>query len=201
LMRLCAPSRLMMMRRCRHEAILLLMLVACAPPPVDPGPTRFSPDSGTGSTNDGGGSNSIVQIRTVIDGDTVILSATASLKGPDGRNLSGETIRLLGVDAPEIARPPMRLNPDCWGDESHLAARNLMQGLSVTLEYSSNDYRDVYDRLLAYVVMRDGKVANEVLIESGAARSFDQFQHRYRSRYEQLEKNARDRNLGVWTCP
>ena len=188
------------MRDWSQSLFVVLLVAGCAPPPIDQANPLFRPDSGitNGTTDAGGGPR--VQVRTVIDGDTIILTATADAKAPDGRNLSGETVRLLGVDAPEIAHPPDRIDSDCWGDESRDKARNLMQGLSVTLEFGSNDYRDVYDRLLAYVVLPDGQVANEILIETGSARSYERFQHRYRSRYEQLEKNARDRNLGVWTC-
>ena len=179
----------------------LSCLLACAPPPVDqPNPT-FRPDSGISPSRIDAGASSRIQVRTVIDGDTVIMTATSDAKTPDGRNLSGETVRLLGVDAPEIARPPDRMESDCWGEESRTEARNLMQGVTVTLEFGSNDYRDGYGRLLAYIVLPDGSVANEVLIENGSARSYQRYQHRYRSRYEALEQQARSRNLGVWTCP
>jgi len=181
---------------------MIMVLGACAPPPIDQPPNQFRPDSGEVSTgSDSGGSTTRVQVRSVIDGDTVILSATADAKSPDGRNLQGETVRLLGVDAPEIARPPTQITSDCWGEESHQSARNLMQGLVVELGFSSNDYRDVYGRLLAYIILPNGRIANEILIENGDARSYQQFQHRYRSRYEALEKQARDSNLGVWACP
>ena len=75
-----------------------------------------------------------------------------------------------------------------------------MQGRTVTLAYGTNNYRDSYGRLLAYVVFSSGEIANETLIENGSARSYDRFSHRYRSRFEAAEKRARDRNLGVWTC-
>jgi len=189
------------MRGWGQSLFVVLLVTGCAPPPIDQPNPLFRPDSGVTNSGADAGSDPRVQVRTVLDGDTIILTATADAKAPDGRNLSGATVRLLGVDAPEIARPPQQPNSDCWGDESRDKARNLMQGLTVTLEFGSNDYRDVYGRLLAYVVLPDGEVANEVLIETGAARSYERFQHRYRSRYEQLERAARDRNLGVWTCP
>ena len=137
---------------------------------------------------------------TVIDGDTIILTATSDAKSPDGRNLSGETVRLLGVDAPEVARPPQTPTSDCYGDEARVDARDLMQGRTVTLSYGTSNYRDTYGRLLAYVIFSNGEIANETLIENGSARSYDRFSHRYRSRFEAAEKRARDQNLGVWTC-
>jgi len=169
---------------------------------------RFPPDTGNSSSGiDAGNGGARIQIQSVIDGDTIILSATADAKTPDGRNLSGETVRMLGVDAPEIAHSQNSTPAECWGDESHQAARNLMQGLTVELAYdcdpprcSRSDLRDSWGRLLAYIILPDGRVGNEVLIEKGDAFSFDSFNHRYRSRYEALEKKARDRNLGVWTC-
>jgi micrococcal nuclease len=190
------------MTRIENLMLCAALFFACAPPPINPPGGHFPPDSGDDPSRTDGGSTGgpRIQVQYVIDGDTVVLSATAGAKTPDGKKLSGETVRLLGVDAPEIARPPHQATADCWGDESHRAARNLMQGLTIELEFGANDVRDDFDRLLAYIIMPDGKVANEILIEDGDARSYQRFRHRYRSRYEALEEKARDRNLGVWTC-
>jgi len=176
--------------------------MACGPPPVEgPAPT-YTNDSGVTNMADAGSvaAQARVQVRQVIDGDTIILTATSDAKSPDGRNLSGETVRLLGVDAPEVARPPQTPTSDCYGDQARNDAKELMQGRTVTLAYGTNNYRDSYGRLLAYVVFSDGEIANETLIENGSARSYDRFSHRYRSRFEAAEKRARDKNLGVWTC-
>ena len=107
---------------------------------------------------------------------------------------------MLGVDAPEIAKNG---DPgDCWGDESHTAARNLMQGLRVKLDFGSSDLRDRFDRLLAYVELPDGRIANEVLIQEGNARSFGAFSHRELSRYDDLEDEAKAAGKGLWSgCP
>lgn len=176
-----------------------------------PAPNFFRPDSGStqtvwdgGSTGDAGDRPAPrVLARFVVDGDTIILSATADVLAPDGKPLSGETVRMLGLDAPEIAHPnatPPTTSPDCWGDEAHTEARDLMQGLNVTLDFASSDLRDQFGRLLAYVVLADGRVANEVLIRQGHAKHFGRYRHRDYDAYERLEQLARTEGLGVWTC-
>jgi endonuclease YncB( thermonuclease family) len=50
-------------------------------------------------------------------------------------------------------------------------------------------------------VTRNGEVHNENLILTGNARAFRAFYHRERDHYIQLESQARDQNLGLWTCP
>ena len=190
------------MRRTFFVLIASFSFVACGPPPVEGPAPNYSTDSGVTTPTDAGTTvaGPRVQVRQVIDGDTIILTATSDAKTPDGRNLSGETVRLLGVDAPEVARPPQTPTSDCYGDEARADARDLMQGRTVTLAYGTSNYRDTYGRLLAYVVFSNGEIANETLIENGSARSYDRFSHRYRSRFEAAEKRARDQNLGVWTC-
>lgn len=168
-------------------------------------------DAGNG---DAGTTGQTVLVALVYDGDTARLSAGASVMTPDSRPLSGESVRFLGVDAPEIAHPPAPA--DCWGDEAHARARDMLQGRTVTLEYDldpgctppiSNSQaeacglRDDFGRLLAYVHLSDGTVANETLIAEGHARSFRRFTHKYTARYNALEEQARNANLGLWTCP
>ncbi len=164
--------------------------------------TTTPTDSGT--TDDAGAADSgtgrVVLVSRVIDGDTVVLSADPGAMSPDGRPLNGETVRMLGVDAPEIEHPPNPAPADCWGDESHTAGRNLMQGLRVRLEFDAT-LRDMFDRLLAYVILPDGREANAVMIQRGDAKSFRAFRHRQRDHYDELERQAERSNLGLWTCP
>jgi endonuclease YncB( thermonuclease family) len=161
----------------------------------------FTRDSGviTSPMDSGVPPMAVIQVGRVLDGDTIILNANASVLTPDGRPMNDEHVRMLGVDAPEIAHPPTTTMPDCWGDESHAAARELMQGLRVELEFGS-PLRDMFGRLLAYVRLPDGRIANEVLIRQGDARSFS-FSHRDKRKYDDLEAQARRENRGVWTCP
>ena len=150
-----------------------------------------------------------ILVRTVLDGDTLIVSANATVRTPDGRAMDGERIRLIGVDAPEIAHPPA--DADCWGDEAHEFTRDTVGGRIVTLDWdpthcappgSVAGCRDDFDRLLAYVLVGD-TVLNEALLSAGSARVFRgaRFQHRDSARYSSLESEAKRADLGLWSCP
>jgi micrococcal nuclease len=163
----------------------------------------FGEDGGTrldsGPRPDAGMIPDMVLTRIVIDGDTLVISAGSNLMTPDDRPLDGETIRLLGVDTPEIAHDPEPA--ECYGPEAKVFTEMEIGGRTIELTYDiENGVRDDFGRLLAYV-SRNGQVHNERLIETGHARAFRQFDHRERSRYIALESEARDRNLGLWNCP
>jgi micrococcal nuclease len=141
----------------------------------------------------------MVLVSLVLDGDTIIVSAGSHLKTPDGAPLDGEKIRLIGVDTPEIEHPPEPA--ECWGPEAMTFTETEIGGRTVELTYdTANGTRDEFGRLLAYVA-RDGTVHNERLISTGNGRAFRQFPHRDRSKYIDLEEQARDQNLGLWACP
>ncbi|MCK6552485.1 thermonuclease family protein [Myxococcota bacterium] len=159
-------------------------------------------DAGTNVVPDAGSMPvTRILVDRVYDGDTVHLRASSSLTAPDGQPMNDQHVRLLGVDAPEIAHP--EANPptgaQCWGPEAAAAAQALLVGEVVTLEYDEgSDLRDRFGRLLAYVKLGDGRVANEVLIRDGHAESFRSFPHKNLSRYNGLEEEARDAQRGLW---
>jgi endonuclease YncB( thermonuclease family) len=183
----------------------LLALAACeGRMSVTPRTPRFRVDSGTdqnprpdsGSTQN----NAIVNVRAVFDGDTIELGASAGQMTPDGMPLNREHVRLLGIDAPEIEHPPMPA--DCWGDDAHSALRNQVQGLDVELEYAGSTLRDDFGRLLAYVTLTsNGELVNRWLVRQGHARALDRFSHPRRQEFDRAESDARNDNLGLWTCP
>lgn len=198
--------------------MLAASLAACdeGRSPVDAGffrPDSGAPDSGT-SGRDGGVAPGQIQVQAVFDGDTVRVAASSSLRTPDDKPMANETIRFLGIDAPEIAHPPAAA--DCWGDEAHAYLREQLQGRTVVLTYDIDQacpmpvpasrveachLRDTFGRLLAYVALPDGTVLNERLVRLGHARSFRAFPHKFTSLYNQLESQARAEHLGLWTCP
>jgi micrococcal nuclease len=150
-----------------------------------------------------------VLVRTVLDGDTVILGAGASVRTPDGRPLDGERVRLLGIDSPEVAHEGSPA--DCYGDEAATFTRDNIGNRIVTIEFDETHCRpprdtvgcrDEYGRLLAYVRIQD-KVWNEDLLRTGNARVFrgERFRHRDSDKYLALESEARRRRLGMWSCP
>lgn len=88
-------------------------------------------------------------VKRVIDGDTIELA-------------SGERIRYLMIDTPESTT-----EHECWGEESKLANRDLVEGRTIKLRYDLQ-CEDDYGRLLAYVEL-SGQEINRVMVERGHA--------------------------------
>jgi endonuclease YncB( thermonuclease family) len=126
------------------------------------------------------------QIRSVYDGDTLTL-------------VSGEKIRLLQIDTPELSPS------ECFGKEARLALiKMLSQPGKLTLKKDpSLDSVDRYGRLLRYVFKGNTNI-NLKMVEIGAATPYF-----YRSERGTYSKNllkaaqfAQKKNLGLWNkCP
>lgn len=108
-----------------------------------------------------GDDNSAAVIRA-IDGDTIEVSIGGAR----------ETVRLLGVDTPEITHaeaPDGRQGHDeCFGPEATEFTATRLAGRVVTLELDEVQ-RDRYGRLLAFVIV-DGVRFNDLLLDGGFAR-------------------------------
>ena len=92
-----------------------------------------------------------------IDGDTVIARLA------HGRT---ETVRILGVDTPEVVDP--RKPVQCFGHAASAYTASHVVGRRVTLELDAEP-RDKYGRLLAYVLV-DGHRFDDELLAGGYAR-------------------------------
>nr|WP_299334934.1 thermonuclease family protein [Haloplanus sp.] len=144
-----------------------------------------------------------VRVTHVVDGDTV------DVRFPNGGE---DTVRLLGVDTPEVRAendptefegvPDTTAGRDCLrrhGEEASAYAENMLAGRAVTLRFdTAAGRRGGYGRLLAYVVV-DGRSFNTALLERGHARLYDAT-FRERDRYASLETTARENRRGVWSC-
>jgi endonuclease YncB( thermonuclease family) len=122
-------------------------------------------------------------VTRVVDGDTI-----------DVRLTSGKTerVRLIGVDTPE--------NGACWSSQATAATRRLAQGKKVTLiGDGTQDTRDRYGRLLAYVWLPGGKDLGFQLVSGGHARVYV-YNRPFRrlSAYENGE--ALGKTKGLWKC-
>lgn len=136
-------------------------------------------------------------IREVVDGDSLRLD-------------NGDTIRLIGVDAPE-ASDNRKLREDIrktgmplsetelvhLGRAAAAFTREVAQGRRCWLEFE-REQRDQYGRTLAYVHLEDGKVLNELIIGQGYAKVYTNFTFRYKQRYILLQTEARLRRRGLW---
>jgi micrococcal nuclease len=125
-----------------------------------------------------------IRVKRVIDGDTIML-------------VNGERVCLVGVDTPEIHHPELPVQR--FGQEAAEFLRRMAQGKHCALEYEPPDYRDGYGRLLAYVFV-EGKMLNEELIRRRYAYAYTRFPPRHADRFNELEREARQRQYGLWNC-
>ncbi|MCL2567120.1 MAG: thermonuclease family protein [Alphaproteobacteria bacterium] len=96
------------------------------------------------------------QVIRVIDGDTIAVK----IKNKD------ETVRLIGIQAPEIFTDPVQ----DFGPAAKLEVEKLLKNKKVILEYNPKFKRDKYKRILADVYEADSNLwINGYLVEKGFA--------------------------------
>jgi len=135
-------------------------------------------------------------VTRVVDGDTIIVTAL------DGEG-DAIRVRLWGIDTPEKflpdrERPGAYLPPEPFAEEASARTRALCEGEVVHLITQAHRVYDRYDRLLAYVVLPDGTVVNEVLLAEGLARAEERWEHAHLRRYVALEREAQRQGAGMW---
>ena len=124
-----------------------------------------------------------VTVRHVVDGDTVILA--------DGRH-----VRLIGINAPELGRDGTPDQP--LARDAHLTLQRLIGRRQVRLAVGIDNY-DHYGRLLAHIVLEDGRTAQQHLLRRGLASVIAYPPNlRYLKRYRRAEAAARQAGLGIW---
>ena len=122
------------------------------------------------------------RVTRVIDGDTLVLD-------------NGETVRLIGVDAPETHHPEIPVQR--FGKEATEFLKRLAEGNECTLEYEPDNLRDAYGRLLAYVYVGN-RLANAEIIRRGYAYAYTRFPFGRQAEFVALEHEARERQYGLW---
>lgn len=132
------------------------------------------------------------RVTRVIDGDTLELAV------PDG-TFPVTRVRLWGIDTPELARQDTGRPAEPFADEAAAYVRSLCRGQKVTLSLEPHRLRGRYGRLLAFVVLPDGKILNEQLLTVGLARVDNRFSHRWMQRFEFVQEQARHEGVGLWT--
>jgi len=122
------------------------------------------------------------KVKAVVDGDTVILD-------------SGDTLRYIGINAPETKYPKM----DVYyvGKDSYEFNKNLVGGKTVRLVYDVTD-RDPTGRLLAYVYVGDTFVNAEIVKNGMAYSAAYPPNTKHQEEFNSLEREARDKKLGIW---
>lgn len=131
-----------------------------------------------------------VRVTAVLDGDTLRVEDLA------GHELG--RVRLLGIDAPEVAHPPAPA--ECYADQAtDLLAKLAPVGSTIQLVADTGQpNRDRYDRLLRYVDHADVDVAHELLAR-GAARRYAAAKDLAREEsYSAAVHDAQDADNGLW---
>jgi micrococcal nuclease len=117
------------------------------------------------------------KVTRIIDGDTF-------------ETETGEKVRLIGINAPEIS--------DIFGQEAKQYLSYLIENKTVYLQKDnySND-RDRYQRLLRYVIL-DGIDINKKMVSDGFAFAYLKYKFSQSIDYEQAQLDARETNKGIW---
>lgn len=136
-----------------------------------------------------GGADGRYPVVSVVDGDTVKVRMGGRV----------ETVRLIGIDAPETNAPGRPAQ--CFARESSAKAKELLAGKAVRLEFDESQGRhDRYDRLLAYVWV-DDVLYNEWMVRHGYAREFTyNMPYRYQAAFQAAEQEARTAGRGLWAA-
>lgn len=132
-----------------------------------------------------------VVVSRVIDGDTL------KIKIGD----TEDTVRLVGINTPESVDP--RKTVECFGREASDKMKELVEGREVLVvkDPTQND-RDKYQRLLAYVYLTDGTLLNQKMIEDGYAFEYTYIiPYEFQTEFMDAEREARERGLGLWNKP
>lgn len=125
-------------------------------------------------------------IKEFKDGDTIVVD----MGGVD------ESVRFIGVDTPETHKPDTPVQ--CYGPAASAYTKNRIGKGRVRLVADSlTTNRDRYDRLLRYVVLEDGTVLNQELVQKGYAFAYD-FPFANSQAYHDDQKAAQDKKIGLW---
>ncbi len=137
-----------------------------------------------------------IKVKRVIDGDTVQLE-------------NGQRVRLIGIDTPEmhesdkLYRDSQRTKQDITtiqklGRLAYEFTKNLLEGKRVSLEFDV-EKRDRYERLLAYVYLKDGTFVNAKIVEEGYASLMTIAPNvKYADLFLKLYRQARENRRGLW---
>jgi micrococcal nuclease len=116
-----------------------------------------------------------VELVKVVNGDTIQVKI----------NDKTESVRLIGIDAPEITEKAKEK-----GIEAKKYLEELLENKKIRLEADeTQDDRDVYNRLLRYVFLDNGILVNEKMIEVKMAEEYTFIApYKYQERFRNLEK-------------
>lgn len=129
------------------------------------------------------------KVNRVVDGDTLKIEMEGTI----------ETVRLIGINTPETV--DKRRTVECFGKEASERLKELASGKIVRLEYdASQNYRDTYDRILAYVYLEDDQMLNRKMIAEGYAYEYTYMTpYLYQAEFRRLQQLAKSSGRGLWS--
>jgi micrococcal nuclease len=123
------------------------------------------------------------QVKWVVDGDTVVLN-------------DGQKVRYIGINAPELAHDDHGAEP--YGEASKKINALLVNRKKVRLEFDKERF-DRYQRLLAYVFLKNAKFVNAEILSTGYAYLL---KHRPNLKYDEIllqaQRSAMSAKRGIW---
>ena len=144
------------------------------------------------------------KVVDVIDGDTI------KIKRLEGGKIEGKDkiiVRLIGINTPEVVDP--RRPVECFGKEASKYMKSIAEGKVAALEFDlSQDKFDKYDRLLAYVFIKESGIypnnvlfLNEKMIKEGYAYEYTyNIPYKYQIEFKDLERWSRKYEVGLWAA-
>ena len=130
-------------------------------------------------------------VSRVIDG------ALIEIDVPDRPNGRGTTrVRLWGVNAPRPAGTERHADP-LAADALELATR-LCRGRQVVLSLETHRTRGPMGAVMAHVGLPGGLCLNERMLAAGLARADERWPHARLTRYAEVERAARHRDVAIW---
>jgi micrococcal nuclease len=129
------------------------------------------------------------KVTRIVDGDTIV----TEYKNEEYK------IRLLCMDTPETVKKGVSVQP--YGKQASEKIKKMLLNKKVTLVFEKDVY-DNYDRLLAYVILKDSTCVNAFLVEQGYAR-VDMVRPNtvHRDYFEGLQEDAIRHKRGLWSLP
>lgn len=126
--------------------------------------------------------------QAVIDGDTIIAI----------RNKEKITIRLIGIDAPEIDHAKYGKTGDCFGNEAKNFLAKEIEGKNIIfLADPVSSKKDKYNRYLGYIFSGQ-RLENFEMVRNGYAFVYEYEDFLIKKIFYEAQKLARKEKLGLW---
>ena len=144
----------------------------------------------------------LLKIAKFVDGDGIILEEIITKKQIE--------VRFLGIDAPELKYCD-KIKKD--EKELHIPAALLIKlgflslnflknqvnlGDECSLVQEQNNLMDKYGRHLGYLVLKDGRVLNEIMIKEGYAKPYNDVFCEKLPKYQEFNLQAKNANIGLY---